>query len=209
MWAKRNDWSKVGQATSVSTSGALGRPHRAGVRPYADAQFIEGWMRGTYVVAGIFAMPVDTLTVTTLSANIPILYQDTKRAKRGWWPRGVAGMFLFPFYLGSGFAPEVVSWVQRRHPYRWGIWHEPVLYDISRHAVTLRGDCGLFGSAFRPLVGTLYVRAMHAISVRLGREFPDFINGRPTGGRPGGASNDGPTPPPLSSRVLEGPSSVS
>ena len=131
----------------------------------ADAQFIEGWMRGTYVVAGIFAIPTDTLTVTTLNAHIPFLYEGTKHAKRGWWPRGVAGTFLFPFYFASGFAPEVTSWVQRRHPYRWAIWHEPVLYDINRHAVTMRADYGHFGSAFYPLVHALYIRAFKAISL--------------------------------------------
>lgn len=149
----------------------------------ADAQFIEGWMRGTYVVAGIFAIPADTLTIATVEAQIPFLYEGTKGAQRGWWPRGIAGTFLFPFYLGSGFTPEVTSWVQRRHPYRWAIWHEPVLYDMDRHAVTMRGDYGHFGSAFNPLVGALYIRALKAISLRLGRQFPEFINSQATGGR--------------------------
>ncbi|MDH5535821.1 MAG: hypothetical protein OEZ08_09685 [Betaproteobacteria bacterium] len=186
--------------------------HLPSPKLYADAQFIEGWMRGTYVVAGIFAIPVDTLSVSTLSANIAALYDGTKRAKRAWWPRGISGMFLFPFYLGSGFSPEVVSWVQRRHPYRWAIWHEPVLYDTGQHSVTMRGDYGLFGSAFYPLVGVLYVRAMQAISLGLGREFPDFINGCPTAGRPaeaGAAPNGGPAPLLGDSGGTKGPPPVS
>ena len=178
----------------------------------ADAQFIEGWMRGTYIVAGIFAIPTDTLDVPALKAHIPLLYEGTKQAKRGWWPRGVAGTYLFPFYLAPRFSPEVTSWVQRRHPYRWAIWHEPMLYDISRHAVTMRGDYSLFGSAFYPLVGALYLRALKAISLRLGRQFPDFINGRATGGRPAEPSappNGGPATPSSNSSLIVGPPSVS
>lgn len=148
-----------------------------------DAQFIEGWKWGTYVVAGIFAIPTENLTVTELQNNIPILYSITKEAKQGWWPRGVSGTFLFPFYLSTDFDPAVLTWVQSRQPYRWAIWHEPVLYDISRNSVWMRSDYGHFGSAFYPLVFGLYRRALTIISERLQRPGPEFINGVPTNNR--------------------------
>jgi hypothetical protein len=37
----------------------------------ADAQFIVGWIRGTYGIAGIFALPVDTLTDSGVKAGPP------------------------------------------------------------------------------------------------------------------------------------------
>src|SRR5204863_9638946 len=111
---------------------------------------------------------------------IPTLHATTKNAKRGWWPRGISGMFLFPFYLCTHFEPEVVAWVQKRHSYRYAIWHEPVLYDIARNAVWMRVDYGNFGSAFYPLIFDLYRRALTLIAERLQRPIPDFINGHPT-----------------------------
>jgi hypothetical protein len=149
----------------------------------AEGQFIEGWMRGTYIVAGIFAIPSEVLTVTEVQRNIPTLYEATKKAKRGWWPRGLSGMYLFPFYLGRAFESEVIDWVQRRRPYRWAIWHEPVLYDVTRNAVWMRSDYGHFGSAFHPLVFELYRRALTVIAGRIQKPAPDFINDAPTNGR--------------------------
>jgi hypothetical protein len=143
----------------------------------ADAHFIEGWMRGTYIVAGIYSIPSEALTVAELQRNIPILYEATTKAKRGWWPRGLCGTFLFPFYIGSAFEPTVIEWVQHRRPYRYAIWHEPVLYDIERNAVWMRSDYGHFGSAFYPLVFQLHERALTRIAERIQKTKPDFING--------------------------------
>lgn len=146
---------------------------------WSHAHFIEGWMRGTYVVVGVFSIPCRTVSVQELKRNIPALHARTKQAKRAWWPRGLSGMFLFPFYLGSEFDAEVTAWVQRRWPYRWAIWHEPVLYDIIQNAVWMRGDYGLFGSAFFPMVFELHRRALTTIAERLGGTLPEFINALP------------------------------
>jgi hypothetical protein len=143
----------------------------------AEGQFIEGWMRGTYVVAGIFAIPSESLTITELQRNIPTLYDAASKAKRAWWPRGLCGTFLFPFYIGLAFDPAVIEWVQRRRPYRYAIWHEPVLYDVDRNAVWMRSDYGQFGSAFHPMVFELYRRALALIAGRIQKPRPDFING--------------------------------
>lgn len=145
----------------------------------ADAQFIECWMSGTYVVAGIFSIPSDKLTIATIKENISILHTATKRAKKGWWPRGISGMFLLPVYLGYQFDPAVIEWVQQRRPYRWAVWHEPVLYDIQENKVWMRSDYGLFGSAYYRLVFTLYGHAFKRIAERLEQPAPDFINGKP------------------------------
>lgn len=140
-------------------------------------------MRGTYVVAGIFAIPSEVVTISNIQRNIPTLHAASKDAKQGWWPRGISGMFLFPCYLSTHFEPEVVAWVQKRQPYRWAIWHEPVLYDITQNAVWMRSDYGHFGSAFYPLVFDLYRRALALIAERLQKPHPDFINGHPTNTR--------------------------
>ncbi len=140
-------------------------------------------MRGTYVVAGIFAIPWEAITVAEIERNIPTLYAVTKTAKKGWWPRGVSGTFLFPFYLGTHFDPDAVAWVQRRRRYRWAVWHEPVLYNVAQNAAWMRSDYGLFGSAFYPLVFDLYRRALSSIAGRLQRPMPDFINGVSTNNR--------------------------
>lgn len=149
-------------------------------RRFADVKVIEGWMRGTYVVAGIFAIPAAELTVADLNTNIQDLYSSTKVARHGRWPRGIAGTFLFPFYLGQGFAPELIERVQRRHSYKWAIWHEPVLYDIRENAAWMRSDYGHFGSDFHPLVFDLYRRAFTLIAERLQKAQPDYINGHRT-----------------------------
>ena len=80
-------------------------------RVTVDAQVIERWTWGTYIVAGIFAIPSESLTVTEIQRNIPTLYDATRKAKRGWWPRGLCGTFLFPFYIGLAFEPAVIEWV--------------------------------------------------------------------------------------------------
>jgi hypothetical protein len=147
---------------------------------FADAKIIEGWMRGTYIVTGIFAIPAEAITVDDIQANIPDLYDSTKTGRRGRWPRDIAGTFLFPFYIGRDFGPEQIEWVQHRRPYRWAIWHEPVLYDIAQNAVWMRSDYGHFGSAFYPLVFDIYRRAFTVIAERLQRPQPDSINGRRT-----------------------------
>ncbi|HWB04471.1 MAG TPA: hypothetical protein VG796_15695 [Verrucomicrobiales bacterium] len=117
--------------------------------------------------------------------NIPTLYALTKNAKRGWWPRGLCGTFLFPFYPGTQFDPAAIEWVQRRQAYRWAIWHEPVLYDTAQNSVWMRSDYGHYGSAYYPLVFDLYRRALTAIAGRLGRPGPDSINGVAAGGGSG------------------------
>jgi hypothetical protein len=142
-----------------------------------DARFIEGWMRGTYIVAGIFAIPSEAVTIAELRRNIPVLHDRTRRAKKSWWPRGISGIFLFPFYLGTHFDPAVIAWVQQRQPYRWAVWHEPVLYDISQNAVWMRSDYGQTGCAFYPLVFDLYRRALTLIAERIQRPIPDSVNG--------------------------------
>ena len=134
-------------------------------------------MKGTYIVAGVFAIPTESMIIADIQANIPDLYSTTKAGRRGRWPRGLAGTFLFPFYLGSGFSAELIEWVQHRRPYRWAIWHEPVLYDIAQNAAWMRSDYSHLGSAFYPLVFELYRRAFTAIAERLQRPQPDFING--------------------------------
>jgi hypothetical protein len=142
-----------------------------------DSRFVEGWLHGTYIVAGIFAIPAEEVTIAELQRNIPVLHARTKKAKRAWWPKGISVIFLFPFYLGSHFDPEVIAWVRRRQPYRWTIWHEPVLYDIAQNAVWMRSDYGHFGCAFYPLVFDLHRRALTLIAERIQRPVPDFING--------------------------------
>jgi hypothetical protein len=149
-------------------------------RRLADAKIIEGWMRGTYIVAGIFAIPSEAISTSDIQANIPDLYASTKAERRGRWPRGIAGTFLFPFYLGTGFGAGQIEWVQHRRPYRWAIWHEPVLYDTARNSVWMRSDYRHFGSAFYPLVFGLYRRAFVVIAERLQKPQPDFINGQAT-----------------------------
>jgi hypothetical protein len=149
-------------------------------KPYAESQFLEGWMCGTYVVAGVFAIPCETVALTDIQEALPVLHSVTQDAKRGWWPRGISGMFLFPFYLGTDFDPKLVEWVQKRHPYRYAVWHEPVLYDIPRNSAWMRNDYGLYGSAFRPLVLKLHHRVFKAIAEISHHPFPNFINGQTT-----------------------------
>jgi hypothetical protein len=85
-----------------------------------------------------------------------------------------------PFYIGLAFQPAVIEWVQRRRPYRYAIWHEPVLYDVNRNAVWMRSDYGHFGCAFHPLVFELNRRALTLIAERIQKPKLDFINGIPT-----------------------------
>ena len=126
----------------------------------------EFWCMGMYMVFGIFPMKVGKLTIDDIRKNIPELYLQTKLAKVGIWPRGLAHFFIIPVYCSAEFSPEVINWVHNRPKYKWAIWHEPVLYSISTNSAEITSKYGLYGSAFLPLVLGIVERSIIGISAQ-------------------------------------------
>ncbi len=141
--------------------------------------FIEQWVSGTYLVCGVFPTRCSSVTVQEMEAKLPGFYEEVRRHQERRWPRGLAGYYVIPIYIAPGFSSEVVAWVHGRHPYRWAIWHEPVLYDLETHTVEMRADYGAFGSVFTPYLFRVIDAALRALSRHHGRSHVAAINGQP------------------------------
>jgi hypothetical protein len=143
--------------------------------------FLEQWVAGTYVVAGIFPTDGTGLNIEQMKEQIPWLYATTRAHKRARWPKGICGYYLLPVYTAECFHPKVIEWVHSYHRYRWAIWHEPVLYATKANVAELRADYSLHGSAFRSHLTNLIDASLRTIARRFGHEFPRMINGLPAG----------------------------
>ena len=148
--------------------------------------FLERWVFGTYLVMGVFPTDGQGLTVERLIAEIPSLYSTTRSHKQAMWPRGVCGYYLIPIYVSESFDASITDWVHSYHPYRWAIWHMPVLYASATNSVEKRayGDPRAdkyhhYGSAFRPYLEDIIGLGLRAVSRRFGHELPERVNGSP------------------------------
>jgi hypothetical protein len=147
--------------------------------------FDERWVAGTYIVAGIFPSEGRSLTVERLIAQIPSFYALTRSHKRAMWPRGICGYYLIPIYVAESFDAGVIEWVRSYHPYRWAIWHVPVLYTSTANSVdkraygNSRSDKCSYGSYFWPYLESIIDRGLRAVSHRFGYELPETVNGKP------------------------------
>lgn len=149
--------------------------------------FLERWVAGTYLVTGIFPTDGRELTIERMIAAIPSLYTTTRANKQARWPRGLCGYFLVPIYTAPSFDPGVIEWVHSFHPYRWVIWHVPVLYHTATNAVDKRvyGDPRSdkyhhYGSTFRPYLENVIGSALRAVARPFGHQLPETVNGQPT-----------------------------
>ena len=119
--------------------------------------FVERWVVGTYLVAAIFPTDGRSLTLEHLVSQVPTFYAAARSHKQAIWPRGVCGYYLIPIYIAESFDASVIEWVHSYHPYRWAIWHVPVLYTTTHNSVEKRAyrdprsdKYHWHGSAFRP-----------------------------------------------------------
>jgi hypothetical protein len=140
--------------------------------------FLERWVSGTYLVSGIFPIEKDLLTVEQITAQIPSLYSSTKSNKQTKWPRGICGYYLIPIYIAEAFNQNVIDWVHSSHPYRWAIWHEPILYCNGDNSAHLRKDYGIYGQSFRPYLFNIIKNALFAVAGRFNHRFPEKLNGQ-------------------------------
>jgi hypothetical protein len=146
--------------------------------------FVERWIVGTYIVAGVFPTEGRSLTVESLVAQIPSFYNATRSHKRAIWPRGICGYFLIPIYIAESFDTDVIEWVHSYHPYRWAIWHVPVLYNSTDNSVDnraygkSRSDKWGYGSFFWPYLESIIGTGLRAVSHRFGYELPETVNGK-------------------------------
>jgi hypothetical protein len=147
--------------------------------------FIERWVVGTYLVAGVFPTEGCGLSVERLVAQIPSFYAATRSQKRAMWPRGICGYYLIPIYIAESFDADVIEWVHSYHPYSWAIWHVPVLYNRATNGVEKRAYLDpradkyhSYGSAFRPYLESIIGTGLRAISHRFGYELPETVNGK-------------------------------
>lgn len=134
----------------------------------------EQWVSGTYIVSGVFTIPCASLTIDDVESNRSALYEAVNSARRGRWPRGIRGTYLFPVYISGRFDEEVIRWVQRRRPYKWAIWHEPLLFDTFWNILWRRADYGSYGSAFRSHILEIQRQAMIEIANSVGNPFPEI-----------------------------------
>ena len=152
-----------------------------------DAQgptFLEQWVAGTYLVTGLFPSDGRGLTVERMIQQIPAFYAESRSHKRVMWPRGVCGYFLVPIYTADSFDASVIEWVHSYHPYRWAIWHTPVLYHSNDNSVDKRfyGDPRAdkyywYGSAFRPYLEDVIGVGLRSVARRFGYECPQKVDG--------------------------------
>ena len=130
--------------------------------------FAERWVAGTYVVSGIFFLEGDGVTPEKVWADVDSLYRETRAKKKAKWPRGVAGFYIIPIYCGAAFSTEILAWIRQRHPYRWAVWAEPMLYNVSENSVTFREDYRYFGCAFFPYLGELFTTGLSRVAPHYG-----------------------------------------
>lgn len=146
--------------------------------------FVERWIAGTYIVAGIFPIEGRSLTVERLVAQIPSFYAVTRSHKRAMWPRGICGYYLIPIYIAESFDADVIEWVHSYHPYRWAIWHVPVLYTSTDNSVDKRAygdprsDRHGYGSSFWLYLESIIGTELRTVSRRFGYELPEKVNGK-------------------------------
>jgi len=139
--------------------------------------FSEQWLRGTYLVSGVFPIQKSGLTIRDIIEQIPALYDETISHKRAIWPRGICGYFLVPIYISDSFDELVQNWVRSYHRYRWAIWHEPLLYNKHDNVVYMRSDYGTHGAAFRPYLAKIIGSALTTITHKYHMSFPRKKNG--------------------------------
>jgi hypothetical protein len=145
--------------------------------------FAEQWFAGTYLVSGTFFLKGDGVTPGQIIAQVDLLYREIRRHKRAKWPRGLAGFFVIPVFCSTSFSPEVSIWVRTRHPYKWAIWLEPLLYDSCANTVLLREDYQLFGRAFFPYLNQLFTAGLSRAAAHFGHSNPNRACGSaPTSG---------------------------
>jgi hypothetical protein len=152
-----------------------------------DAQaptFLEQWVAGTYLVTGIFPTDGRGLSVERMVQSIPAFYAQSRSHKRSAWPRGICGYFLVPIYTADAFDANVVEWVHSFHPYRWAIWHTPVLYHTADNGAEKRfyGDPRTdkyywYGSAYVPYLEHVIAVALRSVARSFGYERPQRVNG--------------------------------
>ncbi len=139
--------------------------------------FLEQWVSGTYIVTGVFPTTCHTLTLDDIAQSIPSLYSTVKLHKKSFWPRGICGYYLIPVYITSSPEQPTIEWIHVRHPYRWGVWHEPLLYNHLDNTAHMRTDYGLANSAYREYLFNIFGATFQAISQEFGFDFPNRING--------------------------------
>lgn len=118
-------------------------------RSLSDCCIDERWISGTYIVSGVFIIPVNRIGENALQDNLSALFSTLQEKRSRKWPRGICGYYAIPIYVGKGFSSDVVQWVQSRPKYRYAMWHEPVLYDRSENVAFMNTRWGKYGLAFR------------------------------------------------------------
>jgi hypothetical protein len=155
--------------------------HNLGLKATPDGDtYHEQWVAGTYIIAGVFHRPCQNLDVRHIQNQIPDLFHQLKKEKKGIWPKGISAFYAIPIYTSDGFDPDVVDWVHARPKYRYAMWHEPVLYDWILNKAEMNTSWGLYGAAFRIFLFEAIYTALRVKSLHEGHtEFP-LVNGEKT-----------------------------
>ena len=115
----------------------------------SDCRIAERWISGTYIVSGVYTIPVSRIGMNVLQDNLHNLFSMLREKRARKWPRGICGYYAIPIYVGNSFSLDVVQWVQSRPKYRYAMWHEPVLYDRAENVAFMNTKLGMYGLAFR------------------------------------------------------------
>src|ERR1043166_1933498 len=159
---------------------ALGKTMTIASIPGLEPMFAERWFAGTYLVSGTFFLVGGGVTPEKIMMHIDPLYREVRRQKNARWPRGLAGFLIIPVFCDSDFSPEVCAWVRTRHPFKWAVWPEPLLYDSTKNTVISREDYRLFGRAFFPYLGQLLEVGLGRVSRHFGHtNLPQSKNAQP------------------------------
>ena len=115
----------------------------------SDCRIDERWISGSYIVSGVYTIPVSRVDENVLQNNLPALFSRLREKRVRKWPRGICGYYAIPIYIGNCFSLDAVQWVQSRPKYRYAMWHEPVLYDRAKNLAFTNTKWGMYGLAFR------------------------------------------------------------
>ena len=137
----------------------------------------EKWVSGTYIISGLFSISGDGFDPETLTRNLPTLFSHLQQCRRWKLPRGICGYFAIPIYCSEKFSSSLIHWVQNRPKYRYAMWHEPVLYDLSHNEAYTSSFGAQSGAAFRSFVVNRQCSALAEIAKNMGIDSYPSVNG--------------------------------
>lgn len=145
--------------------------------PRHEAFVHQRWIAGTYIVSGVFPRDGTDFRGHRAMDEIPVFYAVLREMRKWKLPRGLAAYHVIPIYVADSFDRHAIDWVSYRHPYRYAIWYEPVLYNARTNNASIRKDYGLMASAFYPQLRSMMYPGLAHVARLFDHPFPTINEG--------------------------------